>query len=277
MPKQLVISFDIDTHKCIRDGVPNLVKLANETGVKFTFFLNTGRSISVKESLKQLLGKTDGEVEAAAHMSAMQKLGKRDYLLAAIVNPKLRIYKKQIRELIDSGCEVGLHGGRNHALWACHSKDYSPEQIKAELKEAIDSIKKIDNRFAPKGFASPEWKSTDCLPGVLKELGFEYFRDNHGLDQEEIRYGKELPEMFVNLLGEPGGVAFFENERSNHRTTEEIVEDVLEAIQKHDTTVLYDHPYYAGGNEIETIRLIIECAKEQGIKIVTLGEVLRLN
>ena len=82
--------------------------------------------------------------DVAKHMSAMQKLGKKDYLIAAFLNPKLSTYKKQILELLNSDCEVGLHGGKNHALWACHAKEYSKAQVKKELIEAIDSIKRIE-------------------------------------------------------------------------------------------------------------------------------------
>lgn len=53
--KRLVFRFDIDTHKCIRDGVPKLLDIAKEYNLGFSFFLNTGKSISFKESLKEML------------------------------------------------------------------------------------------------------------------------------------------------------------------------------------------------------------------------------
>ena len=46
MKHKLVCRFDIDTHKCIRDGVPNLLEISEERNVRFTFFLNAGRAIS---------------------------------------------------------------------------------------------------------------------------------------------------------------------------------------------------------------------------------------
>lgn len=35
---RLVFRFDVDTHKCIRDGVPNLLEISDEMDVPFTFF-----------------------------------------------------------------------------------------------------------------------------------------------------------------------------------------------------------------------------------------------
>lgn len=274
MNKKLVFSFDIDTHKCIRDGVPNLVRLSDEENVRFCFFLNTGKSVSLKESIRQILKKKRKEKEVAEHMSAIQKLGKRDYLVAALLNPKVIWYKKQIRQLLNSRCEVGLHGGDNHALWEVYGSTYKKEQLEDELTKAINNIKKIDDRFCPLGFASPCWNTPDDLPGVLKELGFAYYRDHHGLGIDDISYEKEIPEAFVNLLGEPGGVAFFEYERVIGKSTEEIILDVDQALNRHEVTVIYDHPYYAGIKEVETLRKIIRHMKENDVEIVTFGEIL---
>ena len=51
---KLAFRFDIDTHKCIRDDVPNLLEISEERDVKFTFFLNSGRAISRELSVRVL-------------------------------------------------------------------------------------------------------------------------------------------------------------------------------------------------------------------------------
>ena len=35
--KSLVLRFDVDTYRCINEGVPNLLRLAREEQVKFVF------------------------------------------------------------------------------------------------------------------------------------------------------------------------------------------------------------------------------------------------
>ena len=61
--EKMVFRFDIDTHKCIRDGVPNLLELFDKYNVPFGFFLNTGKSISLKESIKSMASNNKEGIE----------------------------------------------------------------------------------------------------------------------------------------------------------------------------------------------------------------------
>ena len=273
--KRLVFRFDVDTHKCIRDGVPRLLEISNKYDVPFTFFLNMGKSISIKDSLKNLLSQNKEEIsnKIPQMMSAFQKLGMKDYLIAAVINPNISNYKIQIEQLLGSKCEVGLHGGRNHATWA-NTVEWSEEDIKDELQWALGKLKDIDADYKIKGFASPEWKSKEGLSEILKELGFVYCGDMRCLGEEPINRNDELLKIGVNLLGEPGGVAFFENCRVKGMTDDEIIEMVLSCFSELDTVVLYDHPYYAGIREIECIARLIEKAKNAGIQICKLEELM---
>lgn len=273
--KRLVFRFDVDTHKCIRDGVPRLLEISNKYDVPFTFFLNMGKSISIKNSLENLLSKKkeNASDEIPQMMSAFQKLGMKDYLIAAVINPNISNYKIQIEQLLDSKCEVGLHGGRNHATWAS-TVEWNEEEIKDELQWALGKLKKIKADYKMKGFASPEWKSKKGLSKILKELGFVYCGDMRCLGEEPINRNDDLLRIGVNLLGEPGGVAFFENCRVKGMTDDEIIEMVLSCFSELDTVVLYDHPYYAGVREAKCIIQLIERARNAGIQICKLEELI---
>lgn len=272
--KRLIFRFDIDTHKCIRDGVPRLLDISSQYDVPFTFFLNAGKAVSILDSLKRLNLKKSSSIEQCEMMSAMQKLGKTDYMMAAFINPRVSAYKPQIKQLLTSGCEVGLHGGRNHSLWGGNSDCWTIERVREELKWALSTLRKIEPHFGPKGFASPEWNSPESLPEILKELGFSYYADLRCLRQEPVKMGGTLPLIGVNLLGEPGGVAFFENCRVRNLTDDEIVHTVFDLFCELDTVILYDHPYYAGLNEEECICRLIETAKDNKILICKLEELL---
>ena len=176
--KKLVFRFDIDTHKCIRDGVPNLLKVSEENKAAFTFFLNAGRAVSLTDSLQEVFARNQAESEDAVEMmSAREKLGNKDYLIAALCNPKIASYKSQIKELANSSCEIGLHGGRNHALWHKYAKEWDEEKVEDEIRWGINEVKKVIPDFCPRGFASPGWESPQCLEPVLERLGFEYYSD----------------------------------------------------------------------------------------------------
>ena len=44
--KYFCFRFDVDTPKCIKSGVPNLISLSKKLDVPFTFFINMGRGTS---------------------------------------------------------------------------------------------------------------------------------------------------------------------------------------------------------------------------------------
>lgn len=200
--KKLVFRFDIDTHKCMRERGPNLLDISGDMGVKFTFFLNVGRAVSIRDSLCDILKSnceeksnariflsqaekrdlgflhdSDDDTDNIQMMSAFSKLGFRDYIVAAIINPKNVSFKKNIKMLINSNCEVGIHGGRNHAVWHNHAYEWDKSRLRKEIEWAIENIKNIVGDYKPIGFASPGWVSPDGLDEVLQEMNFKYSAD----------------------------------------------------------------------------------------------------
>jgi hypothetical protein len=53
--RQKLFSFrwDIDHRACITDGLPRILRVCNELGVKNTFFVNMGRSTNLREWLSK--------------------------------------------------------------------------------------------------------------------------------------------------------------------------------------------------------------------------------
>lgn len=273
--RYLVFRFDIDTPKCIRDGVPNLLSLAEKYDLGFTFFLNPGRSISVIDSLKQMILTKKNVHTDIKMMSALQKLGVWDYFYTAIINPNVSDYTENIKAIYDSKSELGLHGGRNHALWARNVLNWDDNRIEREINWAVKKIKKIESAYEPIGFASPEWISDERVEKILKRKGFQYIADYRCAGEKMVIWrGKYLPYIGTNLCGEPGGVAYFEYCRVKGMSTHEIVDEVIDSVKQNDVTVLFDHPYYAGLKEIECMEIIIQTIKTfNDVRIVTLSQI----
>lgn len=185
MRKKIAFRFDIDTHRCMRDGVPRLLEISVEMNVPFTFFLNAGRAVSVKETLLHAVnaGLTKYKEDSASRlaqaemMSARKKLGNSDYIYAAVINPCISRYKDNLKSLYQSKCEVGLHGGKNHAIWQNHAMEWSRDTVREEIGWAISEVRKTLEGFKPEGFASPGWTKPDGLNEVLKDMGFCYSAD----------------------------------------------------------------------------------------------------
>lgn len=267
--------FDIDTHKCIRDGVGNLLTISRKYHAPFTFFLNTGRAIDLKDSVSTMLHPSSEKT--APHLSAKTKLGNQDYLICAVCNPPLMNYKKQIGALLNSKCEIGIHGGRNHALWTRNFSRWSAQKISEELEFAIDNLRQMNPTYRLGGFASPCWTSEQFFLTILRQKGFRYSADFHEYGTDHlVREDGALPVIGVNLLGEPGGVAWFETCVAQGLSTAEIVRRTMDFIDEHPLTVLYDHPYFAGcdSRAIQAIEKIIIEIQQRGHKLITLGTLL---
>ena len=271
--KKFIFRFDIDTHKCIRDGVPNLINLSRKYDVPFTFYLNTGRAVSFKDSMQALVHHASDSGQNIQMMGARQKLGNGDYLIAAILNPIVSKYQKQIKLLLESKCEMGIHGGDNHALWQLYADQWTEEKIAEEIQRAVARIRNIDPNYSLSGFASPAWNSPECLSEVLKTMGFQYYADLHTFATTPIRTGGALPNIGVNLFGEPGGVAFWESCRVKGMNDQEIVQLVDRVIDENEIVIVYDHPYYAGVQEIRSISQVLEHVLERGCDITTVQKI----
>lgn len=212
----------------------------------------------------------------AEHLSALEKLGKKDYIYTALINPQISTYKKNILMLLTSKNEVGLHGGKNHELWAKNIYRYGYNKIKKELEYSVNRIKKIYPKYKPCGFASPCWETNTTVKNVLVDLGFQYAADVHTSDDSaDITYYNNLACIPTNLTGEPGGIAYFEYCRAKKMTDEDIINDFFSRINnQRKYNIVYDHPYFAGKKEIPLLEKIITLLLKNNFTITTMNGLL---
>lgn len=280
MSRQLAIRFDVDTHRCVRAGMPALSRLGERLGAPFTFFVNMGRAVSRGALVTGLFGHP-GDRErrgrpVAAKLSARRKLGTAGWLEAAFLNPRVGAARPEVlRKALRAGHEIGLHGGRNHAEWQAEAHTWPAERVGAEIDAVLPVLRDALDGAAVPGFASPGWNTHPELPGLLATRGFEYLADLHGpaTDREA---DAPLPLLRTQLTGEPGGVAYIEHLRALGLDDDEVVararRDLAEGGER---MALYDHPYHAGLHELATLERIIELARELGYRIVPMGELAR--
>lgn len=272
--KKLVFRFDIDSHKCIRDGVPNLLKLAKKYNVAFTFFLNTGRAVSIPQSIKQLFNRSPSQ-EVATHLSALRKLGWKDFTQTVLCNPKLGSYREQIRDIIESGCELGLHGGRNHATWHLNAHSWNHREVQEEIQFGLAQIKAIQPEHKVESFASPGWTTSPIVSEVVRDLGIKNLCDTHAdsASLQEIITENGLRRVPTNILSEPGGVAFFENCIARGLTEQQILNLFFEKLDSRTKlAVVYDHPYFAGVECLHLFDRAVQRALEKGYDIVPIRD-----
>ena len=158
MSKLFSFRFDVDTHRCVRRGVPALSVLGHRLDARFTFFVNMGRAVSRTAILLRFLSGSDPN--EAAKYSARTKLGLRGYLEAALLNPEVGAGAPGvIREAHRAGHEIGLHGGRNHAVWQRQAAGWKRARLEAEVDAVLPVLADLLEGQSPAGFASPGWAS----------------------------------------------------------------------------------------------------------------------
>lgn len=276
MDRYFCFRFDVDTHRCVRKGVPRLLELSARIGTPFTFFVNMGRAVARTRLLPKLSGGADRESDTAAKLPARVKLGSWDALLAVLLNPRVGGgAPRTLEEMLAGDHEIGLHGGANHAAWQAAADRWPPRRLEAEVSRALGEVVEATGR-RPAGFASPGWTSPAALPPILEELGFRYVADAHGPGSPALARPPEcrrLVSVRTNICGEPGGVAYIEHLRARGFDDREVREHFRGRLRSAGRlAVVYGHPYFAGVREIDLVEDLVAMAADAGYRVVRLED-----
>lgn len=271
MTKKVAFRFDIDTLTCIKDGVPKLISLSEKYNVKFTFFMNFGKSVDRKEIFMK---KNISSVRNINKLPTLTKLGLKNFILTVLINPKLGNYKNIIESLVASNNEIGLHGGLNHSAWQLHGSTFSLQRVEKEIAYGLKMAHKY--HISMHGFTSPGMTSNKFLCQVLKANEFNYISDTYTFENETTENGKkeilkELKNINVNLVGK-NGVGYFEYFLSKNLEPKKIIEKLMDEIlySDKDTFVIYDHPLIINLIE-DQFETLIKQLKNNDIEFVTMN------
>ncbi|MFT6599716.1 MAG: peptidoglycan/xylan/chitin deacetylase (PgdA/CDA1 family) [Alloalcanivorax sp.] len=234
-----------------------------------TFYVNMGRAVDLTAALQRRLRLYRQDNQPVIKKSIVEKLGLSGYLRALFTNPKVGAsYPLVLQRIVHEGHELGLHGGRNHGAWQASGLDWPVSRLKDEVVWGVQEMRKA-GLPRPESFASPGWVSPLGLPLLLRELGFTVLADMH--DPECSAYtGVDTPvqALNTNLLGEPGGVGWFESMDARGIGDNEALSMALKHIDEHSTAILYDHPCYMV-RKIGFARQFIKELKSNGVCFLT--------
>ncbi len=266
--------FDVDTPLCVTTGVPSLLELARKKGVSFTFFINMGRAVSYRYLVSRGKRRQEGIV---SKLGSLEKLGLVETLKTGFFNPPVGIaHRAVVRSIFNEGHEVGLHGGRNHATWQYAADTWTQQRITEEITWGKKSLEEIIG-CSVMAFSSPGWNGGPTVNRILSKLGFQYSADLHGKDGACIQVctDSRLLQIRTNLSGEPGGVGYIEWLTASGLSQEGALARTEEALADGQaTTVLYDHPCYAGIQKLELLEELIDLVVRHGYKITTMNDIL---
>lgn len=268
--KPAVFRFDVDTHVGMRSGVPNLLDLANALDVRFTFFVNVGRAMSIRHSLARRASRS--KANGGPRLGLMRKLGLRGLFETLVLNPRVgSADPESLKRAQAEGHEVGLHGGRNHASWQVSARNWPESRIRAEVSWAMARMVAMGLE-PPCSFSSPGWQGSETLNRVLFELGFRVVADIRG-DPVSINMNEEgLYSISTNFRGEPGGTGFVSDGLARGETSAATVTRFTSQAIANKMIVVYDHPVIAGRAGLQTVEGIVKAGIEAGFEWVTISE-----
>lgn len=181
MPEHLTetVAFkvDVDTFNGTRDGVPNLLRMLEEFGIRATFYFSLGPDNSGK-AVRRLLHKGFLAKMLRTKAPAMYGLKTMLYgtlLPAPVIGANLG---KVMASVKDSGHEVGIHCW-DHVEWHDHLHRLTPGEVRAELEQAGSSFEKIFGCRA-RTCAAPGWTVSAASFEVQDSLGLDYCSDTRG-------------------------------------------------------------------------------------------------
>lgn len=273
--KAFSFRFDIDSLADIEMGVPKLIEVAKELDIRFTFFVNMGRSfrwsvVSGQWSAKPKHGTRNLKSEASnvsRLTSHVVRLGLLRTIRTVIFNPNIGLsHKKILFNLLDNGHELGLHGGMDHPVWQWRLDTLSKDEINGLLNPAYDHFTRLFGR--PKGFASPGFRYNRYVLELIDDYGFEYASDMDGEGPFRPEGFKHL-QIPVNVIG-PHKKPLIEYLWTSGLREAEVEVKVKEEIKRRESAVIYGHPTVEG--RFDGLREILTWVKSSEYQIKPMGE-----
>ena len=254
MNRVLAFRFDVDSVRCIEQGIPKLAAVARAHDVRFTFFVNMGYSFNWSHNLRHFARKyftpsTTSRPQTVAHsLPTSRKLGVGGVLKTVLLNPRLGDrYRKTFDELFRAGHELALHGGTDHVIWQRSLHRLSKDELTALFRPAYETFTARYGR--PVGFACPGFVHNDDVLRLLDEYRFAYSSDMPGVEpfRPRLEDGQTCShyQVPVNVMG-AGNVPIIEEMLSLGGAHDQIVARCVEEIRGRDFALLYGHPYVEG-------------------------------
>jgi peptidoglycan/xylan/chitin deacetylase (PgdA/CDA1 family) len=262
--------WDIDHRACITDGLPRIMQVCDEFGVKNTFFVNMGRSTNLKEWLSK--GGIKGSKAKLNDMEAVhliKKIGWPRFILETLLSrPVGRSFVDRLQQLVAAGHELGQHGGSDHVVWSRRFFQLPETVIAQDVGDAHAEMTRLFGR--PAGFTSPGFKSDERITRIVEELGYRYDGDAIGGEPFHPTYAGAKVKHWripVTLCG-PRTVPLLEWHGARRTPPDDIIADINQRLDEHRWVVLYGHPCYEGVND-GILRRVFRTVLDRGFRFVT--------
>jgi peptidoglycan/xylan/chitin deacetylase (PgdA/CDA1 family) len=168
----LGLKIDVDTYQGMKMGVPRLLAVLKDEGLKATFYLSIGPDASGR-AVFQIL-KNPLFLKKMVRTRAASLYGFRTALYGTLLpSPKIALaFPDLVERIMAEGHEVQFHAW-DHRRWQDGLSRRSEAWIRDWFRRGIEGFEKLTGR-RPTSFGAPAWLIDDRVLNHVRGLGFEY-------------------------------------------------------------------------------------------------------
>lgn len=261
MSRILGLKIDVDTHEGMKKGVPRLLSILRENGLRATFYLSIGPDASGRAFFQIL--KNPRFLGKMVRTRAASLYGLRTALYGTLLpSPLIALsFPDLVQRILAEGHEVQFHAW-DHRRWQDELPTRSEAWIRSWFDQGITGFERLTGA-KPSSFGAPGWLIDDRVLKVIREYGFTYLSCTRAA-APFIHEGTELVEI-------PSDLPCFEETGMAART-----QKILKGLQEGGIHVLPVHAEVEGGIMAETFVRFIQDARSLGYRFSPLGEILPL-
>jgi undecaprenyl phosphate-alpha-L-ara4FN deformylase len=190
---RLGLKVDVDTLEGFCKGVPALMEVLENHGVKASFFLSLGPDHSGRALLR--IFRQRGFLEKMWRTRAPALYGFKTMFYGTLLPaPVIGTAAPDLApRMAAAGHEVGLHG-YDHVRWHDHLYHFSPETVAREIFQAQETYTTLMKKPAY-SFAAPGWQCSLTSRTALATQQFLYGSDTRGASPYFPAFGDKVTKV----------------------------------------------------------------------------------
>lgn len=267
--RRLALKVDCDTYEGTKNGLPNLIALFKEFGLRATFFFTLGPDTSGRAVFRVFTQK--GFLKKMLRSNAAALYGPKTMMYGTLL-PSPRIGERlaeEIRSVEKAGHEVGVHGW-DHIRWHDRLGRMTREEIERDYNAAHLAFEKIFGHKAHSS-AAPGWHATPTSKVVQDKYRLLYTSDTRGGEP----FFPDIPGLNLNTLEIPStlptwdemlGLPEFKNETDFLNYYRSLI---------HGTEVHSIHTEVEATAKLDLFRKQLKLWKDDGVQFITLEQLAR--